>query len=614
MAGERVTITAATGCHWHPGQDARAPQRINWNQNKRRIAATSEHWQLARPQPVPLRGPWRQNSRIETVPTAIIHTPAAPVALVARLPWFGVVALQQTARLVWQKTAPKNGFVQCIISAPWYGVLPLRRDARIPWQTAGKTAQNWRIKTPGTRALALPVRLRWRDCWHWPRPGHWSSNPDPYTPDPPYPPQPPEPPGGLLVIPLYGTYVVIHQAKLYRVDTGAPIHAESLTISLDADSWAWQFSARILGADSLAAVTPNANGDPVIIAAELNGYDWQFLVDGWQEDRQFRTRTATLTGRGLTAELAAPWQLPGSGIQGERLTVRQLLESHLPQYSGWRQDWHAESPDWLVPADTWQWADKTPILAIHEAATGCGFILNPARAERAYTIQPRYPVLPWHFESATPDLEIPDAAILSIQRAASAPTQANAVFVHGTATGGILGHVVREGSAGDRLAATQSHALITAVEAARLLGSRILAGNHEQPALKSLTTTLGGDFPLAELGWLLAAEIDGEVHRGIINAVRVECNAAQSYTVRQTVTIGEETPNIWAKFHTLTPSAPLQLGTVERTHPDGTVTVRLASGGALRARGNAATGEAVFVRNKILESTAPAMPQTHHLT
>ncbi len=67
-------------------------------------------------------------------------------------------------------------------------------------------------------------------------------------------------------------------------------------------------------------------------------------------------------------------------------------------------------------------------------------------------------------------------------------------------------------------------------------------------------------------------------------------------------------PNIWKQFTNLLPDAPLLIGTVATRNSDGTLTVSLAGGGLLKATGNASDGERVFVRNGLVEGTAPDLP------
>ena len=62
--------------------------------------------------------------------------------------------------------------------------------------------------------------------------------------------------------------------------------------------------------------------------------------------------------------------------------------------------------------------------------------------------------------------------------------------------------------------------------------------------------------------------------------------------------------NVYEQFRQLLPDAPLQVGTVIEVGA-GVLTVQLPGGGTIRARGSAAIGERVFVRDGVLEAAAP---------
>jgi hypothetical protein len=62
--------------------------------------------------------------------------------------------------------------------------------------------------------------------------------------------------------------------------------------------------------------------------------------------------------------------------------------------------------------------------------------------------------------------------------------------------------------------------------------------------------------------------------------------------------------NLYAEFRALIPEAPLQAGTVTQV-TGGVVTVQLPGGGLLKARGTAAVGQKVFVRDAVIEAIAP---------
>ena len=65
--------------------------------------------------------------------------------------------------------------------------------------------------------------------------------------------------------------------------------------------------------------------------------------------------------------------------------------------------------------------------------------------------------------------------------------------------------------------------------------------------------------------------------------------------------------NLYRQFRQLLPDPPLQAGVVTETGAGGVV-IALPGGSLIRARGEAAPGQAVFVRDGVIEGIAPALP------
>ena len=65
-------------------------------------------------------------------------------------------------------------------------------------------------------------------------------------------------------------------------------------------------------------------------------------------------------------------------------------------------------------------------------------------------------------------------------------------------------------------------------------------------------------------------------------------------------------PNIYRQCLDLVPARPLQVGTVSAVDA-GVATVTLPGGGTLQARGEAALGQRVFVRDGLIEGPAPEL-------
>ena len=64
--------------------------------------------------------------------------------------------------------------------------------------------------------------------------------------------------------------------------------------------------------------------------------------------------------------------------------------------------------------------------------------------------------------------------------------------------------------------------------------------------------------------------------------------------------------NLYEQFRQLIPDPPLQAGTVVGV-VSGVVTVAMPGGGLIKARGSAAVGQNVFVRDDAVEGIAPAL-------
>jgi hypothetical protein len=69
-------------------------------------------------------------------------------------------------------------------------------------------------------------------------------------------------------------------------------------------------------------------------------------------------------------------------------------------------------------------------------------------------------------------------------------------------------------------------------------------------------------------------------------------------------------PNPWKLFNNLLPSAPKLIATVSVIHSDGTSTVTLLGGGALRVDSLAgvAVNDRVFIRDGRITDAAPNLP------
>lgn len=389
--------------------------------------------------------------------------------------------------------------------------------------------------------LGLPLWKGWRDGWEE------AMQPGPGTSPDPKPPIIPERPDkrtlrlefgrkrgeaelefvwhgsdAAIVIPTRRVYLVSNTAKIVRVRDGLDIPATAVSIELDTDSWAWQFSAQI------PRIAAAALTDEEEVSIHINGQQWDCVCDGWQSSQSFGRESATLTGRSRTAYLSPTHVLAQAVSEPAAATMAQLAAAVLPV--GWTLDWQAA--DWLVPAGFFSLDNQTPIEVVRYLAEAAGGFVLPHQRNRHLVIKPRYPTVPWQLDTAVADVAIPRAIITTLGSDFQPGHAANGIWVSGGHQG-ISARVVRQGTAGEQQAPTITHPLVCDVTAARAQGVVGLAKTMPK-RIQTIELPLSADTGLILPGALLA--VDG--WKGYNRGVRV--SAAQqnrAMTVRQQLSV-----------------------------------------------------------------------------
>lgn len=389
--------------------------------------------------------------------------------------------------------------------------------------------------------LGLPLWKGWRDGWEE------AMQPGPGTSPDPKPPIIPERPDkrtlrlefgrklgeaelefvwhgsdAAIVIPTRRVYLVSNTAKIVRVRDGLDIPATAVSIELDTDSWAWQFSAQI------PRIAAAALTDDEEVSIHINGQQWDCVCDGWQSSQSFGRESATLTGRSRTAYLSPTHVLAQAVSEPAAATMAQLAAAVLPV--GWTLDWQAA--DWLVPAGFFSLDNQTPIEVVRYLAEAAGGFVLPHQRNRHLVIKPRYPTVPWQLDTAQADVAIPRAIITTLGSDFQPGHAANGIWVSGGHQG-ISARVVRQGTAGEQQAPTITHPLVCDVTAARAQGVVGLAKTMPKRT-QTIELPLSADTGLILPGALLA--VDG--WKGYNRGVRVSAALQnRAMTVRQQLSV-----------------------------------------------------------------------------
>lgn len=288
----------------------------------------------------------------------------------------------------------------------------------------------------------------------------------------------PPPDGNTVRVPVRRVYFVINNVTLHRVPDGLPVPVYNVSLSLDTASWTWGFDAH-LPDKAEALVAPGSGSGPVELLASINGTDFRVLAESISRERSFGEASIRVSGRGHNAVLAAPYAPVMNFQQLQARTARQLMDDVLTLNGislGWTVDWALM--DWNVPAGVFA-RQGTWIEALSAIAGAAGGYLMPHPSDPTIRVRPLYPVVPWAWDTVTPDFVLPvDAVARESLRWLEKPAY-NRVFVSGQDFG-VLGQVTRAGTAGEVLAPMVVDALITEAAAARQRGLAVLADTGHQ--------------------------------------------------------------------------------------------------------------------------------------
>lgn len=331
-------------------------------------------------------------------------------------------------------------------------------------------------------------------------------------------------------------YMTTHNVFAQRLPDLASVPLYDATVSADAGSYCW--TLQLSGPASLFELLAPVAGLPAQIRVTMDGIPWVFAVDGMQRTSAFGKTGVSVTGRSVTALIGAPYlrALTRDNAGADRLAQQLALDAL--QYSGVDLDWGLT--DWLVPAGAWS-HQGTPLDAVQAIAQAAGGYLQSHRS--AATLLTRHPYsqragdnpgAPWGWMTGPADVDLALDAIITDGVERRDGPDINAVYVSGT-TQGVLANVKRAGTAGDKLSAMVTDALITHVDAARQRGLAVLgaAGSKYNVRLELPVLTGASEPGVLEVGQLVQVNT-ATPWRGRVRAVSA---AYKRPSLRQTVTL-----------------------------------------------------------------------------
>ncbi|MFB2705436.1 hypothetical protein [Marinobacter shengliensis] len=405
---------------------------------------------------------------------------------------------------------------------------PTGTRLEIRWTKADHPAPGywWPIYKPPGLHLVIPCEGDYQ-----PRPLHCDVILGPgYEPQPPCEIDP-EPPHDTIIIPIREIYTVINTLTLTELD-GTPVPAEDFSASIDADSWTWSWNTRI-PASALAQVRPDSSTRVELIAT-INGEPLRVLVENIQRERRFGESWLRVSGRGRAAFLADPLAPVTQYTNTNAITAQQALNATLTTNGvpiGWTVDWQIE--DWQIPAGIWSHSG-TWIDAAKRIAEAGGAYVQSHDTDQTLRILPRYPVAPWNWNSATPDIALPEDVVEVEGIEWQEKPDYNAVWVHGGEQGR-SDRIIVGTSGGTNPAPTIVDELATDPAMTRQRGLALLGDTGKQAQI-TLRLPVLPETGMIRPGTLIEYQEQGNTRRGLVRSLSISHSRPELWQ-----TIGVET-------------------------------------------------------------------------
>ena len=524
--GAPVVADSACGWFWGAALTVDSDMAVDWSQSARRDRACVLSWGLAAGLDSDKAAPW------------VMSTPARDAT--KALPWYSV----SLAGAVYDDSAGRyallNTDVATAITLDGYSGAVSIADSenvelRFGWVTPERPSVPHDVSYRITARQAAPrdtnKHLPWgagQSIWHD------YNLPYPVEPNPaPDPVDPPE---------IKTVYLIMNTLQITDVATGTPLDIQGVTIGLDIDSWAWKFSGTLYGQGSLALVAPGAGGMKDV-AVTINGHSWVFSIERYTSDERFPTEKFTITGVSRTQYMAAPFAPTRSYTNASATTAAQAATAEL-QNTGFSLTWptgnDGDLPDWPIPAGALSFRDKSPAQVVAQIVTAAGGIMVPAMAADSWTVQPRYKVAPWNWETATPDAGIYIGMVRSRSAQYEPAPAFNACYVSGVSQG-VAVDVQRAGSGGTAPMPDIYEDLITDSQPAISRGTAELAGagNKVVETLSVLIPESGAAPGVVLPGMIVKVMHDDPLldYMALVLAVSISVQKAGGAEIYQSVTL-----------------------------------------------------------------------------
>lgn len=343
-------------------------------------------------------------------------------------------------------------------------------------------------------------------------------------------------------------YMIGNLVTVTDVDSGEPIMASNLSMTLDADSFSWALTMDVLNRSSMDLVRPTS-ATPKQVVIDINGHVWTFLIEKYRRNFKFPTEAYSVTGSSRMQLLAEPYATPVSGVNTGDISANQIIDAMLLNTGFscvWEKGGDGNVPDWVVPAGAFTYVNQTPMQLVARVASVIGAIARPYASGDVIEIIPRYLVPYWQWSPLTAHKIIPSAIMTSLGGDWVPSPDWNSCYVSGVNHGvGVL--VTRAGTSGHLAAPDVLDDLLTDSTANTYRGRVELSkgGSKELVSLQIPLFQKGkADTPGLVLPGMLCDVREGDNWIGLCLGTAIQASGVGASLVTQNLKLERHTSEI----------------------------------------------------------------------
>lgn len=317
---------------------------------------------------------------------------------------------------------------------------------------------------------------------------------------------------------------------------GISINPLSFRVRADIDGFCWSGDIDITQSDyqKIAHKLNTERGKEALISVNINEMTFVLLAEEQSKSREFLQSSYRLSGRSVTARLSVDYaKAQGGGLLDNALYASQIAQMQITN-TGVKLEYLAT--DWLIAANIYSVAAKTPMGVIGELAEACGGFIYSDTSEAKLSIKPRFKKPAWELSAASPDVILSLDAVRRISEQRRVNTRYNTVFLSSNSR---LDKVYRATQAADSEAPAVANELFTTQECTINKGIEILSksGTHIDYSILTYCNRKYG-LSLAKLGDIWQVNDEDGAWNGVVVSVELSVELQNDVpVVLQTVSI-----------------------------------------------------------------------------